>query len=132
MLCAALAGCYSPAYRDCEVSCSGGACPSGLACMAGVCRTEDATGSCGGSDARIADTPPSDAPYPTGMWGTPVPVPLMPVLSVADPVLTEDLLEMFVTVNNADLMVTTRASTDANAAWSPLILVENVTTASPR
>jgi hypothetical protein len=31
-----LAGCYSPSYRDCEITCAGQSCPSGLQCTDGV------------------------------------------------------------------------------------------------
>lgn len=56
---ALLAGCYSPAYRDCEVGCASGACPSGLSCDPAlrVCRVEGATGACGATaDATRADS----------------------------------------------------------------------------
>ncbi len=47
MLCALAAGCYSPAYRDCEISCANGTCPSGLECTAGACRLPGMTAPCG-------------------------------------------------------------------------------------
>lgn len=63
---AALAGfalasaCYSPSYRDCQLACASGTCPSGLECTAGMCRLPGMTGACvvdpmidaSGSDAR--------------------------------------------------------------------------------
>ena len=49
-----LAGCYHPAYEDCKISCVNGACPSGLECVANLCRSS--TGTCGGgsADAQLA------------------------------------------------------------------------------
>lgn len=40
-------GCYSPSYRDCEVTCASGQCPAGLRCDNGVCRLPGMTGACG-------------------------------------------------------------------------------------
>lgn len=53
LVAAALAGCYHPAYEDCRISCMNGACPSGLECVANLCRSS--TGTCGGGspDAQI-------------------------------------------------------------------------------
>lgn len=46
---AAAAGCYSPSYQNCEVTCGQTmTCPSGLSCISGVCMT--AAGSCGATD----------------------------------------------------------------------------------
>lgn len=58
----ALVGCYSPAYRDCEVTCSGGACPSGYVCDRGVCRVEGFSGLCGMtvSDSGVDAVPNGD------------------------------------------------------------------------
>lgn len=50
------AGCYSPSYKDCEVTCAtGNGCPSGLTCdqTLGVCRTEGHGQACG---APVDDT----------------------------------------------------------------------------
>jgi hypothetical protein len=41
----AFAGCYSPAYRDCEITCSQ-VCPEGLSCVDGMCRTSPVGGPC--------------------------------------------------------------------------------------
>lgn len=46
----ALAGCYSPTLRDCEVTCTGGSCPAGFRCEDNVCRAEGASGPCGSID----------------------------------------------------------------------------------
>jgi hypothetical protein len=44
-----LTGCFGPTYKDCEVSCAmTNACPSGLACLDGMCRVGGNTGVCGG------------------------------------------------------------------------------------
>lgn len=47
-------GCYSPSYRDCEVTCASGQCPAGLRCDNGVCRLPGMTGACG---APMGDVP---------------------------------------------------------------------------
>jgi hypothetical protein len=59
----ALVGCYSPAYRDCEITCTGGACPSGYVCDRGVCRVEGFSGLCGASgsnDSGVDSAPNAD------------------------------------------------------------------------
>jgi len=48
-------GCYSPSYRDCEVTCASGQCPAGLRCDNGVCRLPGMTGACG---VPMGDVPP--------------------------------------------------------------------------
>ncbi len=64
ILCVALAGCYSPGYVDCEVTCASGQCPDGLACRAGVCRVGDNAGPCSTlpEDGGPGDGPSSDVP----------------------------------------------------------------------
>ena len=56
----ALVGCYSPGYRDCEVTCAAGSCPSGFVCNQGVCRVDGFSGTCGAvmHDSRTIDSPP--------------------------------------------------------------------------
>lgn len=57
----AIVGCYSPGYRDCEVTCGGGACPSGFVCDQGVCRVEGFSGACAVRfDAGIDSNPNAD------------------------------------------------------------------------
>jgi hypothetical protein len=46
LLAVALAGCYDPGVRDCQFTCPDNRCPGDLTCMAGVCRTAGASGSC--------------------------------------------------------------------------------------
>ncbi|HEX3478320.1 MAG TPA: lectin-like protein [Kofleriaceae bacterium] len=46
LLAVVLAGCYDPGIRDCQFTCPDNRCPGDLACMAGVCRTAGASGSC--------------------------------------------------------------------------------------
>ncbi|HEX5059327.1 MAG TPA: thrombospondin type 3 repeat-containing protein [Kofleriaceae bacterium] len=48
------AGCYSPGYRDCEITCASGACPSGFSCDQGVCRIDGFSGPCG---QQMSDAP---------------------------------------------------------------------------
>jgi hypothetical protein len=45
----AITGCqYAVPFDDCQVTCTGGdTCPTGLTCLAGMCRTNGATGACG-------------------------------------------------------------------------------------
>ena len=44
----ALAGCYAPKYRDCEIACTTAGCPDGLTCVANACRTSSTPGApCG-------------------------------------------------------------------------------------
>ncbi|NVB85744.1 MAG: hypothetical protein HOV81_45690 [Kofleriaceae bacterium] len=50
-----VAACYSPSYRDCEITCASGACPSGYVCDLGVCRVEGFSGACGGNTADDRD-----------------------------------------------------------------------------
>jgi len=64
VLLAALAACYSPGYRDCEITCASGTCPAGFSCEQGVCRASGFSGPCGQmngdgrSDGRMADAQP--------------------------------------------------------------------------
>lgn len=59
-------GCYSPTLRDCEITCTGGVCPSGLECRDNVCRSPDETRTCseilggGGGDASIDGSSTAD------------------------------------------------------------------------
>src|SRR3569623_282947 len=111
------AGCYSPRYKDCTISCASNACPSDLACVAGMCRTNGATEACSatGSDAGVDDgDAPDDAPvdavpYPTGMWGSASLVDLGAAANV-DPSLTPDMLDMFFT-RSGTIYENTRATT---------------------
>jgi hypothetical protein len=58
----ALGGCYTPTFRDCEITCFSGACPAGLECRDTVCRAPDMTLSC---DESLGDAAMSrDAPDP--------------------------------------------------------------------
>jgi hypothetical protein len=38
--------CYSPQYRDCQLSCTAGQCPAGLECNTGMCRPPGMEGPC--------------------------------------------------------------------------------------
>jgi hypothetical protein len=58
VLIAVVTGCYSPAYRDCELTCAGNACPSGLSCEQGFCRTPSFVGACRGDG--VSDASPDD------------------------------------------------------------------------
>jgi hypothetical protein len=52
-------GCYSPALRDCEITCIGDVCPSGFSCVEGVCRIDGHAGTC---TTTLADAGDGDAP----------------------------------------------------------------------
>lgn len=54
----ALAACYSPSYRDCEITCTT-SCPSGFHCESGVCRQDGVNGPCGPGDGG-PDGPAND------------------------------------------------------------------------
>jgi hypothetical protein len=59
MLCA-LGACYSPGFKDCEITCASGACPSGFRCDQGVCRADGVSGPCGQTGDSGIDTPDGD------------------------------------------------------------------------
>lgn len=91
--------CYSPAYKDCDISCATNECPSGLACISGMCRTGGNTGACAaGSDGGLFEDAPTDvaadAPYPTGTWGSAMLVDVG-MMGVVDPSVSPDLLDLF-------------------------------------
>ena len=51
---ASSAACFSPSYRDCQVTCAeGGHCPAPLHCRQGFCRTAGAVEGCGQGDAAV-------------------------------------------------------------------------------
>lgn len=60
-LLAVVGACYSPTYRDCEVTCAGGVCPSGYRCEDGMCRAPGFGGACG---QMISDGPAPDIANP--------------------------------------------------------------------
>ena len=65
VLIAMLAGCYAPEVADCVDRCdSSNACPDGLTCQAGYCRTDGATGTCTTSSMNMPDAPGSSATCP--------------------------------------------------------------------
>ena len=63
-----LTACYSPGYRDCEITCASGTCPAGYTCSDGYCRAAGATASCSSvlgdamNDGVIADGLPDGNP----------------------------------------------------------------------
>jgi hypothetical protein len=62
LIAALMAGCYQPQIADCVDTCaSSGACPDGLDCRVGFCRTPGATSTCVASDAAAIDAPMIDA-----------------------------------------------------------------------
>ncbi|HEY5920798.1 MAG TPA: hypothetical protein VIV11_03970 [Kofleriaceae bacterium] len=89
--------CYSPGYRDCEVTCvNSQACPAGYSCESGYCVASMGT-TCGGSgsDSGMPDT--GDAP--SARWGTATPVQFptgTPMGVDDDPTLTDNMLLLYV------------------------------------
>ncbi|NVB83784.1 MAG: hypothetical protein HOV81_35745 [Kofleriaceae bacterium] len=90
--CVLTAGCYSPGYRDCEVTCTTGACPSGLSCEQGYCRVPGETASCSSVLADAGNDTMADAGNPFG-----TPVALTNDISVRDhdPSMTDNMLELY-------------------------------------
>lgn len=112
------AGCYSPHYEDCAISCTSNACPSGFECRAGVCRSAGATDPCTvtpGIDAAV-DSPDGEAVI---QWKTPSMV-MLSLNGLADPTLTEDMLEIFVVKGN---VILTSIRTSTTEPWGPLSTV---------
>src|SRR6187551_3499119 len=88
--------CYSPSYRDCEVTCASQSCPSGYSCESGFCVSTpgmscSGMGSDGGTDSGGGDAA-------QGVWSTPKPVEFVagtPLGGDDDPTLTDAQLDMF-------------------------------------
>jgi hypothetical protein len=111
------AGCYSPHYEDCAISCTSNACPSGFECRSGVCRSQGATDPCTVSpddDAAI------DSPVTEGAaWGSPTMLDL-DIQGVVDPSVTEDLLELYVVKNGVIYSATRTSPTARWGFFSPI------------
>jgi len=97
---ALLSACYSPGYRDCDVTCADShACPTGFQCSAsGFCVGELGT-TCTGSDGGMDGG--GDAPDAAmlGAWGTPRPVDFVsgtPTGIDDHPTLTDNMLLLYV------------------------------------
>ena len=94
--------CYSPSYRDCDVTCSTSqACPAGYQCSSsGFCVTDLAM-TCTGSDGGMGDGGGGDATDAAtlGPWSTPMPVPFVTgtPMNIDDrPTLTDNMLLIYV------------------------------------
>jgi Tol biopolymer transport system component len=98
----ALAGCYAPSYEDCQFRCAsqGMPCPTGMECVAGMCRIEGTTGSCGGGDAGTDAT--------EGTWSAPEDLGLPTGFS--DLSITEDGLQLFMSSASQMIYVSTRTN----------------------
>ena len=55
-----IAACYSPTYRDCEVTCMSGTCPAGFTCEQNVCRAPGFSGPCGQMNGDMMMTADAD------------------------------------------------------------------------
>jgi hypothetical protein len=119
------ASCYGPKYKDCAISCeSSQLCPSGYHCsIDGYCTTHDPSNACALDDAASSDTPSTDAPLPTGPWGSPMLVAQDSTAGVIndDPSLTSDGLELYFNRADQNIFVLTRTTTAS--AWSAPTLV---------
>jgi hypothetical protein len=115
----AATGCYSPSYRDCDVTCTASqSCPSGLTCSNNHCVAVAGT-SCadsdGGTDGRSIDA------VNLGPWGAASPIPIAPPLgNDDDPTVSHDGLELYfnridLTSNASEIFRSVRAA--ANATW---------------
>jgi hypothetical protein len=123
----AAAGCYSPSYTSCAVTCATSqGCPSGLDCVSGVC--VGAGDSCGtGSDDAAPDTLRPDGGL--GPWGAPVQITFANFpqgISIDDPTLRADMLEMLINVGGADIYRSVRPS--VTDAWGMPTLVSELDT----
>lgn len=116
-----VSACYSPGYRDCEITCASGTCPSGLTCSAGVCRAPGMTGACNvqpGDDANLGDTPldVADAAQ-LGPWMAPMLVQLQGGgQGDRQPTLSSDMLELYLVRDN---MIYRAMRSSVGATWSP-------------
>jgi hypothetical protein len=93
---ALLTGCYHPAYEDCQIACPDNLCPSGLSCVAGMCRTT--TGPCGGGGSADAAE--------AGTWKYRKRIVLPPV--------TEEVRDFPLLVNRVDPDLMNRANLDGS------------------
>lgn len=100
-------GCYSPKYRDCEITCTA-TCPSGLVCSAGYC-VASATTQCNVMpDTGVA----------TGPWSAATPVPITPPTGLDDPSSTADGLQLFFDRGSSEIAFATRAT--PTSSWGPI------------
>lgn len=106
-----LAGCYSPAYKDCDISCASGSCPDGLHCVQGRCRVDpNPVLACGGGpdgDSGI-DTSTTNGDAAVSHWNAPTLL-MDGMPNDGAPTLRDDLLEMYF-VRNLDLWFVDRPS----------------------
>ncbi|HEX5060657.1 MAG TPA: hypothetical protein VFV99_14915 [Kofleriaceae bacterium] len=92
--------CYSPGYRDCEITCASQQCPSGYSCNAGGFCVTDPQMSCSGigSDGGGSDVMPDMGMQGSGTWNPPMPVPFTagsPTGLDDQPSLTDDMRTLY-------------------------------------
>ena len=122
-----LAGCYSPHYENCEVSCATShACPSGFECDTALGLCHSPGGSCSPRDGATPRDASADAPYGSGPWG-PATMVALSQTNILDPTLTSDMLEMYVQ-KAGDIYVTKRAT--VMSPWETLTLVAELSSSA--
>ena len=117
LVCAVLAGCYSPTYSDCTISCERTQlCPSGYHCSTDGYCTSSAGTTCRTIDARTNNIDGEvDAPYPTGPWTTPTPIEMNTTAGELDddPSVTADGSELYFNRAGQNILMM-----GWNGAWS--------------
>jgi len=117
LLVLALSACYSPGYRDCEITCASQSCPSGYSCNAGGFCVSDPQLTCNGvgSDGGM-DVMVDMGMQGMGPWNPATPAPFLmgtPVGADDQPSLTDDMLNLYVrrvTGGQHDIFGATRSS----------------------
>ena len=101
-------GCYSPTYRDCEITCTT-TCPKGLVCSGGYC-VANAGNQC--------SVPGLDMGVGTGPWSTATPILISPPGGLDDPSSTANGLELYFDRSSGEIAFATRAS--PMSGWGPI------------